>query len=108
MLPQVNAGGDLDRVGGALPGSGRSGSGSISSDHADAGMRLHPQGHGLGLTIGPEGERSMPRAINQDGPLGPTFPNGPVVDTEPLGCRHVRAGHTTQQAQEGVATDGEA
>jgi hypothetical protein len=108
VLPQVKAIGDLDRVGGALLGSVRIGSGLISSDHADAGMRRPPQDHGLGLTIGQEGERSMPLEINQDGPIGPTFPHGPVFDTAHLGCRHVREGQTTQQAQEGVSTDGEA
>jgi hypothetical protein len=50
----------------------------------------------------------MPLEIKQDGPRGLTFPNGPVVETEPLGWRQVRAGQTTPQAQEGVATDGEA
>ena len=108
VLPQVKAIGDLDRIGGALLGSVRRGSGSISSDHADAGMCLPPQGYGLGLTIGPEGERSMSLKINPDGPIGLTFPNGPVVDAEHLGCRNVREGQTTPQAREGVATDGEA
>ena len=85
VLSQVEAIRNLDCVGGALPGAVRIGSGAIAADHVDAGMRLSPQGHGLGLTIGQEGERSMPLEINQDGPIGLTFPNGPVVDAEHLG-----------------------
>ena len=69
---------DLDGVGGALLGASRQGAGSIPADHADVGMSRSPQGHGLALTIGPEGERSMPREINPDGPRGPTVPHGPV------------------------------
>jgi hypothetical protein len=105
VLQEGKAVRDLDCVGGTWPGSIRIGSGPILADHVDAGMRLSPQGHGLGLTIGQEGEGSMPLEINQDGPLGPTFPNGPVVDTEHLGGGHIWEGHTAQQAQEGVATD---
>jgi len=108
VLHQVQAVRDLDRVGGALPGSVRIGSGPIPSDHTDAGMGLSPQSHGLGLTIGPEGERSTPLEINHDGPIGPTVPHGPVVDTKHLGCRNIGEGQTTQQAQEGVTTDAQA
>ena len=92
VLHQVKAVRNLDRVGGALPASVRIGSGPIPGDHTDAGMGLSPQGHGFGLTIGPEGERSTPLEINQDGPIGPTFPNGPGVDTEHLRGGHVREG----------------
>ena len=108
VLQQVDANRDLDRVGGTLPAAVRVGSGPIPGDHADAGMRLQPEGHGLRLTIGQEGERSTPLEIHHDGPIGPAFPQGPVVDTEHLGGRHVGEGQKTQQAQEGIATDGEA
>jgi hypothetical protein len=95
VLQQVNASGDLDRVGGALPGAVRIGSGALPGDHADAGMGLSPQGDGLRLTIGPEGERSMPLEINQHRSIDLTFPNGPVVDAEHLRWDHTREGQTT-------------
>jgi hypothetical protein len=107
MLPEGHAIGDLACGGSPWPGPVSIGSGPIPGDHTDAGRRRQPSGHGLGLTIRPEGERSTPLAIKQNGPRRLTVPNGPVVDTEPLGCRHVRDGPTTPQAPEGVATDGQ-
>ena len=50
----------------------------------------------------------MPLKIDQHGPIGLTFSNGPIVDAEHLGDGHTWKGQTTQQAQEGVATDGQA
>jgi len=107
-LPQVNAIGDLDRVGGALTGPVGVRSGPIPGDHADAGMGRSPEGEGLGLTIGPEGERSPPFEIAPHGALGLAFPRGPIINAEHLGCGKGRKRQTTQQAQEGVTTDGEA
>jgi len=105
VVQQVNAIGDLDRVGGTWPGSVRVGSESIPSAHADAGMGLQPERHGLGLTIRQEGERSPPFEIDQHGPLGLALAIGPIVDAEHVGCAHTGAGQTAQQAQERVATD---
>ena len=86
VLQQVKAIGDLDRVGGALPGPVRIGSGPIPGDHADAGMGLEPEGEGLGLPIGQEGQRSPPFEIDQHGPIGLALAIGPIVDAEHLGC----------------------
>jgi hypothetical protein len=108
VLHQVKAVRNLDRVGGAWPASVRIGSGPLPGDHTDAGMGLSPQGHGFGRPIGPEGERSTPLEINHDGPIGPTIPNGPVVDSEHLRGGHVREGQTTPQSQESMATDAQA
>ena len=58
--------------------------------------------------IGPAVERLMPIEIDQHGPRGLTFSNGPIVDAEPLGDGHTSKGQTPPQAQEGVATDGPA
>jgi hypothetical protein len=79
VLQQVSASGDLDRVGGALPGPLRVGSESIPGDHTDAGMGLSPEGHGLGLTIGPEGERSPPCEIDPHSPRALAFAQGEIV-----------------------------
>jgi hypothetical protein len=87
---------DLDRVGGALPGAVRVGSRSIPGDHADAGMGLQPEGHGFGLTIGQEGERSLPFQIDEHRPIRPTFPNGPIVDAEHVGGSHLWEGLATE------------
>ena len=108
VRPQVHAIGDLDRVGGPLPGPVCSSSGPIPSDHADAGMRLAPEGHGLGVTIRQEGERSPPFEIDQHGPIGLALAIRPIVDAEHLGCAHIGEGQTAPQAQEGVATDSQA
>ncbi len=108
VLPAVNAVRDPDRVGSTVSGSIRRGAGPIPGDHADARRRRPPSGHRLGLPIGQKGEGSMPLEITHDGPRGPTLPHGPVVDTKPPGGGHIREGHTTPQAQEGGATDGEA
>jgi hypothetical protein len=88
VLQQVKAIGHLDGVGGTLSGPLRIGSGPIPSDHADAGMGLQPEGAGLGLTIGPEGERPPPFEIDPHGPRGLALAIRPLVDTE-----HVRRGH---------------
>jgi hypothetical protein len=105
---QMNAIGDLDRVGGAVPGPGRIGSGPIPRDHADAGMGLSPKGKGRGLTIGQKGERSPLFEVDQHGPIALAFPHGPIINAEHLGCGPGRKGETTQQAPQGVATDGQA
>ena len=96
VLQQVKAVGNLDRVWGTWPGAVCIGSGPIAGDHADAGIGLQPSGHGLGLTIRQEGECSTPLEINHDGPIGPTLPNGPVVDPEHVGGAHVWEGLTTE------------
>jgi hypothetical protein len=96
VLPQVKAIGDLDRVGGPLPGAVCIGSGPIPGDHADAGMGRQPEGHGFGLTIGQEGERSLPLEIDRYRPIPLTFPNGPIVDAEHLGGGHIWEGLATE------------
>jgi hypothetical protein len=85
VLPPVKAIGALERVGGPLPGPIRIGSASLPGHHPDAGMGLPPERHGLGLTIGPERERSPPFAIAQPGPIGLACAIGPIVDAEHLG-----------------------
>ena len=50
----------------------------------------------------------MPLKIDQHGPIGLTFSKGPIVDAEHLGDGHTWKGQTTQQAQKGVAADGQA
>ncbi len=108
VLQQVKAIGDLDRVWGALPGPVRIGSGPIPGDHADARMGLEPEGEGLSLTIGQEGERPPPFEIDQHGPIGLALAIRPIVDTEDVGSGNTWEGQMTQQAQERVATDGQA
>jgi len=108
VLQQVKTIGDLNRVGGALPGSVCVSSGPITGDHADTRMDLQPEREGLGLTIGQEGERSLPFEVDQHGPRGLAFPVGPVVDTEHLRGSHIWHGQTAQQAQEGIPTDDQA
>jgi hypothetical protein len=94
VLQQVKAIGDLDRLGGTLPGPVRVCSGPIAGDHADAGMGLQPEGAGLGLTIGQKGERAPPLEVNQHGAIGLAFPVGPVVDAEHLRGSHLWHGQT--------------
>ena len=108
VLQQVKAVGHLDRVWGTLPGPVRIGSGPIAGDHADTGMGLEPEGEGLGLPIRQEGQRSPPFKVDQHGSIALAFLVGPVVDAEDLGGGTSRQGQTTQQPQQGVATDGQA
>ena len=108
VLPQVKAVGHLERVWGTLLGPVRIGSGPIAGDHADPGMGLEPEGEGLGLPIRQEGQRSPPFKVDQHGSIGLAFLVGPVVDAEYPGCGTSRNGQTTQQPQQGVATDGQA
>jgi hypothetical protein len=95
VVPEVHAIGNLDRVGGALPGAVRLGSGPLPGDDADARMGLSPPGEGLRLTIGQKGERPMPLEIDPHRPLRRPFPKGPVVDAEHLGWGDTREGQTT-------------
>jgi hypothetical protein len=97
VLQQVKAIGHLDGVGGALSGPIRIGSGPIPSEHADAGMGLQPEGEGLGLTIGQEGERPPPFEIDQPSPLGLALAIRPIVDTEHVRRGHIGEGQMTQQ-----------
>jgi hypothetical protein len=50
----------------------------------------------------------MPLEIDQHRPIGLTFSKGPIVDAEHLRDGPTWKGQTTQQAQEGIATDGQA
>jgi hypothetical protein len=85
VLQQVNAIGALARLGGTLPGPVRVCAGPIPGDHADAGMGLSPAGDGLGLTSGPESERSPPVEVDPHGPRGRALAIGPILHAEPVG-----------------------
>jgi hypothetical protein len=71
-------------------------------------MGLSPEGQGLGLTVGPEGQRSSPLEIDQHGPIGLAFAIRSIVNAEHVGGGHAWQGQTAQQAQERMATDGQA
>jgi hypothetical protein len=108
VLYQGDAIGDLARGGSALPGPVRRSSGSVPGAHADTGMGVFPEGEGLGLALGSEGERPTLLAIDQRGPIDLAFPVSPLVAAEPLGGRHSWHGQTAPQAQAGMPTDDQA
>jgi hypothetical protein len=68
-----------------LPDPVRVCAGPIPGDHADAGMGLSPAGDGLGLTSGPESERSPPVEVDPHGPRGRALAIGPILHAEPVG-----------------------
>ena len=108
VWPPVKASGPRDRVGGALSGPIRLGSGPIPGDHTDAGMGLEPEGAGCALTSRPEGERPPPFAIAQHSPLRLALALRPIVDTEHVRRGNTWEGQTTPQVPERGAPAGPA
>ena len=88
VLEEVPPVRDLHRIRRTLRGSLRVGFGSVAGDDLDAGVLLEPLGERGGLTPREKGYGSMALLVDEDGAVGVSSPDGPVVDAEyPRGRR---------------------
>jgi hypothetical protein len=81
ILQQVKAVRDLGRLGGALTGTVRIGFRPIAGNDLDPRMSLEPLRQGASLAIVQEGYGSAALEVNEDRPVCPAFPIGPIVHT---------------------------
>ena len=99
VLPQVEPVGDLDRLRCPGPGAVGVGTGAVTADDLDAGMRGQPVRQRLGVTAFQQVQRGARLAVNQQRVIALAAAEREVIDSEhPRGadCR-VRRGHDQPQ-----------
>ena len=110
VLPQVEPVGDLDRLRCPGPGAVGVGTGAVTADDLDAGMRGQPVRQRLGVTAFQQVQRGARLAVNQQRVIALAAAEREVIDSEhPRGadCR-VRRGHDQPQQHLPARRDAEA
>ena len=103
VLQQVEAVGDLHRLGRAAPGAVGVGAGAVARHDLDPGVLAQPAGEGLRLAVGQQRHRPPPLQVDQHGAVAVALAQRPVVDPEDRGRDLGRRGRRPDQPQQGVA-----
>jgi len=82
IAQEVEAIGDLDRLGRALPGPVRIGPGPVAADEFDARMRAEPRCQGRRFAIGQEVDHPVALEIDQQRAVALAPAPGPIIDPE--------------------------
>jgi hypothetical protein len=105
MLQEVKAIGDLGGLGRPLAGPVGIGSRPIAGHNFHPRMCSEPLGHGVGLPIGPQGDRLPAFQIDQDGPIGLAFTEREIVDAQDPRCAVARERQATDDAEESLTAE---
>jgi len=82
VLQEVEAVGDLHRLGRAAPDAVGVGAGAIAGDHRDAGVLAQPRRQGARLAVGQQRHRPPPLQVDQHGAVAVALAQGPIIDAE--------------------------
>jgi len=108
IAQEVEAIGDLDRLGRALLGPIRIGPGPVAADELDSRMHAEPRRHGGRLAIRQEVDHPMALEVDQHCPVALAPAPGPVVDAEHARGRAFGGGRIANAGEERRRPDREA
>ena len=107
MLEQMKAVGDLGRLWGALPGALGIRTRPIARDDLHTRMLAPPLRHRRSRAVGQQGDGLAAFQIDEDRAIDVAFPQRPIIHPQDSGRGEVRLWLPAEEAQQGVAADGE-